>query len=471
MKSASNIRSKLPSALNFRSSTGLLALASLGIALGLQPVHAQSELHLNAGAASPDASSQLIWANGSAFGTNSGYTQGMTLTSSGPRAGFYVSGSPVMTALPTTPENGGPAPFAAAQGSFINVRLFLLDAPAGGTFGFWEPGSTKPTYSLGVGSASPLIALSDETLGAGNLGADPYGHIENRFFTATAAGNYLLGLQLISSDDHGPGANPIHTPSDMLVIRFVASAVPEPGCVVLLSSGLILAAGMVFLRKKGDRPHPDSAEEFGQAPADLKSPRGNAVKIALLSVLLPCCFGAAMAAETQSSSPSPVAASAPTSFAALKEPPPLSKEILELVETNRAGTVWERVYAITNAPITKTEKAQALLLVQKTLPREDQRRLTHTIVSNVDDVAYLVIRKQLMDTRLNSQILSVYMTDTLKRKNWIKLPMILDIARDSSHPMSAEACELLRAYLQADHGTNWAQWGETMNAWLKKNPV
>lgn len=177
--------------------------------------------HLNAGAVIPEAGAQLLWANGDLFATNSGYVQPMTLSTNGVYAGYYNSG-PTMTALPTSPDNGGPVPFAAAQGSFINAQLTLISAPEGGHFGFWDTGATAPTYSLGVGDSTSLIALSDETLGAGNLGADPYGHIHGRRFSGTKKGAYIVGMQLIATDDHGPGAEPIHTPSEVLYVTFAA---------------------------------------------------------------------------------------------------------------------------------------------------------------------------------------------------------------------------------------------------------
>jgi len=175
--------------------------------------------HLNAGAASQTPGSALLWVNGALFASNSGYVQPMTFSTNGTYTGYFNSG-PTVTALPTTAANGsgGPSPFASLPGSFVSYRLNLLSAPGGGKFAFWEGGSNAPTYSLAVGEQSPLIALSDATLGAGTPGGDPYGHIHGRRFSGTVIGKYVVGLQAF---DTSTNPSP-HTPSDVLYVAFNA---------------------------------------------------------------------------------------------------------------------------------------------------------------------------------------------------------------------------------------------------------
>ncbi|MDB6130292.1 MAG: Host specificity protein, partial [Verrucomicrobiales bacterium] len=192
-------------------------LISAALLLGVNSSQAQAQFgHINAGATSQDAGAQLIWVNGSIFGPDSGYKQPMPLSTSGVYAGFYNSSGPTMTALPTSVDNGGPAAFAALQGSFINAKLTLVSAPEGATFGFWDTGALSPSFTLAVGDSTGLIQLSDASLGAGNPGADPFGHIHGRRFSGNMLGDYVVGLQLFDTSDLGPGATPLHTPSDVL---------------------------------------------------------------------------------------------------------------------------------------------------------------------------------------------------------------------------------------------------------------
>jgi hypothetical protein len=201
-------------------------LLTLALATCNYVSHAQHG-HLNAGAVGQNPGDQLVWANGAAFVQGSGYVQNMTMATSGTYSNYYNSG-PTMTALPATVVNGGPAAFAPAIGSFINVQISLVSAPVGGVFSFWESGSLTPTFNLSIGgtTATPDIPLSAP--GAGTSGADPYGHIHGRRFTATVLGDYILGFQLFDTTDLGAGGNPIHTPSEILYIQYSAVAVPEP---------------------------------------------------------------------------------------------------------------------------------------------------------------------------------------------------------------------------------------------------
>jgi hypothetical protein len=59
----------------------------------------------------------------------------------------------------------------------------------------------------------------------------------------------------------------------------------------------------------------------------------------------------------------------------------------------------------------------------------------------------------LLEGKLDPQILSIFMTDTLKRPDRIELP-VLQLARTEGHPMQAEAKDLLVAFSGKNHGTN-----------------
>jgi|GEM_PF-1131792 len=195
--------------------------------------------HLYAGAVGTDYGDQLVWANGAAFSTEAGYYQ-MSPSTSGQWAGYYNS-EPTLAVLAATAAFGGPVPNAPALGAFIQAKIFLISGPDGGQFGFWEPDSTTPVYSLNVNESSPLIPLSggDENPDAGTFGVDPYGHIDGRRFSATVAGDYIVGLQLFDTSDNGLDGLPIHSPSDILYVNFRAqTAVPEPGTMALMGLGL-----------------------------------------------------------------------------------------------------------------------------------------------------------------------------------------------------------------------------------------
>lgn len=193
--------------------------------------------HFNAGATGTSSSDQLIWGNASLFATNTGYYK-LSYSTAGTYAGYYNAGF-TMTVLPATADNLGPVPNAPALGSFIQVKLTLVSAPAGGFFDFWLTGNTTPAYQLGVGDSTGLIALSDITLGAGTAGADPYGHIHGRRASTTMVGDYIVSFQLFDTSTNGVDGGPIYTsPSEPFLVDFRAVDVPEPTLTALLGLGV-----------------------------------------------------------------------------------------------------------------------------------------------------------------------------------------------------------------------------------------
>ncbi len=223
----------------------LIALAGLVLAVH----HAWGQHgHLNAGALGTAQGDALYFANGSIFAVESGYVKELTFTNSGTYAGFY-QGNISLTALPATINNGGPVPNAPAPGSFVETRIESVTGPAGGTFNFWEDGATSPTIGLATGSVTPsmLWPLSDASLGAGQPGADPFGHLHGRRFTADVAGTYTVGFRLFDTSMNGADGGPIHAPSETLFINF--AAVPEPGPAALLALAA-LGLGTICLAEK-----------------------------------------------------------------------------------------------------------------------------------------------------------------------------------------------------------------------------
>lgn len=159
----------------------------------------------------------------------------------------------------------------------------------------------------------------------------------------------------------------------------------------------------------------------------------------------------------------------PTTAAASSEIPALTPDIVEMVSTN-TGDPLSRIDAIERMNLTATEKAQAFLLVLPTLNKDGQRQFAHAAVKYVDDTTHSLIRKPLVEGKLNIQVLSVFMTDTLKRPNAVKLPTLVSIAGKAAHPMQEEAQQLLTAFFGQDRGTDLAQWRRDMQSYMLHNP-
>ena len=154
----------------------------------------------------------------------------------------------------------------------------------------------------------------------------------------------------------------------------------------------------------------------------------------------------------------------------LAYPPPLDSKIVQMMKTNTVGSVEVRIYFVENWEITPVQKAQVFFSMLEKSGPDDQRKLAHAAVTHVANTNYALLRRYFLDSQLPRPVLSVFMTDTLKRSNRIKLPVLLTLAQVSAHPMQTEARQLLSVYLGQSHGTNWARWEQTMLAWMQGNP-
>lgn len=193
--------------------------AAIGMAALTFSVQAQVHGHLNIGANSKTQGAPLIWANGADFMASSNYVNTLYFTNAGRFAGYY-NGNITLTGLAATSDYGGPDPQAASPGSLIQFKMACLEGPAGGSFGFWDAGTTSPSISLSPGQSSTNLWRVSEN--DGSPGSDPYGHIHGRRFTATKAGIYKVAFTAVDVSTNGTAKGPIHTPSVPLQVYFEA---------------------------------------------------------------------------------------------------------------------------------------------------------------------------------------------------------------------------------------------------------
>lgn len=204
-----------PSPLRWSLLLGLLTLVS----------SATAHEHLAAGAATPEQDAALLFVNAGNFAAESGYVIALEPTNGDPSPhGFR--GELTFVCLAATPDLGGPVPFHPALGTRVETVVESAEGPAGGEFGFWEAtdgtGLTPSlTFALPVGTTNGVnrFAVSEND---GSPGADPYGHVHGRVFSATLPGLYRIGLRFVDTSTNGREGGPLHTPSPRFHVYFQA---------------------------------------------------------------------------------------------------------------------------------------------------------------------------------------------------------------------------------------------------------
>jgi hypothetical protein len=203
----------------FRKFPALLLLVG-----GLFSVRADT--HIFGGALGTNQNDKLFFSNGIAFdAATTSFFFPQVLRTNGLNAGHYRGDNVTFSALAGTVPNGGPIPGHAAFGARLAVRVVMVEGPPGGNFSFWEGDGESDlgiiTFSVPSGTSNGLhsFVISENN---SEPGADPYGHIHGREITTSAEGTYLVGFQLLDTSTNGAGGGPIHSPSDILKIKFQA---------------------------------------------------------------------------------------------------------------------------------------------------------------------------------------------------------------------------------------------------------
>lgn len=181
--------------------------------------------------------------------------------------------------------------------------------------------------------------------------------------------------------------------------------------------------------------------------------------------------------------PSPIAITAPPSSTPPVNPPPaIPKPAAQVASTPTPvqvpdvkpvtdDTNWEdRVQTILDSEAEDEEKVKLLFALFPKLPEDGQVAVAEHLTNLVEDEHYAPLGQLLKDTRLPVPVLDVIMNDALSRPDSMKLPLMLDIAKNPAHAKAAEAKEVLENYLDQDYGNDWPQWQQKLTAWLKDNP-
>ena len=117
-----------------------------------------------------------------------------------------------------------------------------------------------------------------------------------------------------------------------------------------------------------------------------------------------------------------------------------------------------------------TDKAKQMLAMFPRLPEDAQVEVAQHVSNLLPDPEYAPLGKLLLDSKLPEAVLDVLIVDVLNRPNALKLPLLLEVARDPQHPKAGEAKDLLELYLEQDYGTDWNKWQAKLKQWMIDNP-
>lgn len=119
------------------------------------------------------------------------------------------------------------------------------------------------------------------------------------------------------------------------------------------------------------------------------------------------------------------------------------------------------------------EKAKQLLKIFPRLPEAGQIEAAQHLSNLLRDEDYPPLGRYLANSKTPVRVLDELMTDVLNRPNSMKLPLLLEVARNPNHPKATEAKETILQYLEKDEndlGSDWNNWEDAVKAKVKEDP-
>ena len=92
------------------------------------------------------------------------------------------------------------------------------------------------------------------------------------------------------------------------------------------------------------------------------------------------------------------------------------------------------------------------------------------LVNLIADEDFHALSRILADPKSPEEVQETIISDTINRPNSLKLPLLLELARNPQHPKATEAKDILGLYLEEDFGEDWNKWQAATEKYLKENP-
>jgi hypothetical protein len=129
----------------------------------------------------------------------------------------------------------------------------------------------------------------------------------------------------------------------------------------------------------------------------------------------------------------------------------------------RSGTAIDSLLRENLEGAERSRRMQELL---PQLPAAQQVEAAHHLVTFATDAAPESVVEPLLNTNTHRWTYGVLMLGLLQRADRIRLPALLEIARNPEHPKSEEAAQYLQFLLEGDDATNSRTWDAKIEARL-----
>jgi hypothetical protein len=137
---------------------------------------------------------------------------------------------------------------------------------------------------------------------------------------------------------------------------------------------------------------------------------------------------------------------------------------------NAPGLVinWEEKLAmILTSNADDPEKGYELLKIFPNLPEEGQIEVAQQLSNLLPNDDFPSLAQYLTNPATPEPVLDVILAGLVNRSDSVKLPYLLEVAREDQNPKAGEAKDLLEALLDENYGNDWSQWQARVDQWVK----
>ncbi len=148
---------------------------------------------------------------------------------------------------------------------------------------------------------------------------------------------------------------------------------------------------------------------------------------------------------------------------------PVQAEVVSPTDLDDPALWEEKLDEILGSDMPEDKMGEELLAMMDKVGTEAQVELAGHVVNLVDDAQFYKTAKYLTNAAVSEEVSSIFMNDLYNRDESVKLPLLLEVARNEKHALRDEARDLLELYVEEDYGTNWVQWEDATKKYLKEH--
>lgn len=162
--------------------------------------------------------------------------------------------------------------------------------------------------------------------------------------------------------------------------------------------------------------------------------------------------------------PAKTVSATPEEPAPTVEPDPSIPNVQDVTDANWEDRLDE---VLKHEKLNTDQQANLIADMIPKVSAQAQTELAQHLVNLASDDDYKKVANLLRSEKTSGSASSVILNDLFNRQDELKLPLILEVAKNENLPTKLEALEMLQQLTQEDFGTDWDKWQKAVDEIVK----